>query len=63
VNNTIDRDFSTITSGTASGNNAGEVNKYLTVLTGTTTQYLVVDSGPAGTRTLQSVSLQAIRIA
>jgi hypothetical protein len=63
VNNAIDRDFSTITSGTASGNNAGEANKYLTVTSGTVTQYLVVDSGPAGTRTLQGVSFQAIRIA
>jgi hypothetical protein len=63
TNNAIDVNFSTITSGTASGNNAGEANKYLTVTSGTVTQYLVVDSGPAGTRTLQGVSFQALRIA
>ena len=63
TNNAIDVTYGTITTGTASGNNAGEVIKYLTVTSGTTTQYLTVDSGPAGTRTLQGVLFNALRIA
>ena len=59
--NSVSNTHASILTGTASGNNAGSINKYLTVTTGTTTQYFNADA--SGTFALQGVSFEAIRIA
>lgn len=61
TNNAISTTHASILTGTTSGNNAGSIMKYLTVTSGTTTQYFTADA--SGTYTLQGVSFEAIRIA
>jgi len=61
TNNAISTTHASILTGTGSGNNAGNVIKYLTVTSGTTPQYFTADA--SGTFTLQGVSFEAIRIA
>jgi hypothetical protein len=60
TNNAINTSYASILTGTASGNNAGSINKYLTVTSGTTTQYFTADA--SGTYSLTGVSFEAIRI-